>query len=137
MGVQRAKRKKTGKKDSRNRLKSYSDLTPGDLVVHDHHGIRRFVGVERIAVDGVYRDYIKLAYAGTDFVFVPATSLDLVSKYIGAGEAESVKLSKLGGTNWAKTKSRAKKAAQDLAAGLIALYSARLNRPGFAFQPRR
>ena len=135
LGVQRPKRRKEGKKDSRSRLKSYSDLTPGDLVVHDHHGIGRFVGVERIAVDGVYRDYIKLAYAGTDFVFVPATSLDLVSKYIGAGEADSVKLSKLGGATWAKTKSRAKKAAQDLAAGLIALYSARLNRPGFAFLP--
>ena len=135
LGMQRQKRKKEGKKSSRSRLKSYSDLTPGDLVVHDHHGIGRFVGVERIAVDGVQRDYIKIAYAGTDFVFVPATSLDLVSKYIGAGEAETVKLSKLGGTTWQKTKLRAKKAARDLAEGLIALYAARLKRPGFSFAP--
>ena len=135
LGVQRQKRKKEGKKDARSRLKSYTDLTPGDLVVHDHHGIGRFCGVERITVDGVQRDYIKIAYAGTDVVFVPATSLDLVSKYIGAGEADTVKLSKLGGTAWQKTKSRAKKAAQDLAAGLIALYSARMKRPGFAFFP--
>ncbi len=135
LSAQHAKRRKYGKKSSRNRLKSYSDLTPGDLVVHDHHGIGRFVGVERIAVDGVQRDYIKIAYAGTDFVFVPATSLDLVSKYIGAGEADAVKLNKLGGTAWQKTKTRAKKAAQDLAEGLIALYAARLKRPGFAFFP--
>ena len=133
LGMQRQKHRKDGKKSSRSRLKSYSDLTPGDLVVHDHHGIGRFVGVERITVDKVQRDYIKIAYAGTDVVFVPATSLDLVSKYIGAGEDSGVKLSKLGGTTWQKTKSRAKKAARDLAQGLIALYAARLKRPGFAF----
>ena len=104
-------------------------------VVHEKHGIGRFVGVERISVDKVWRDYIKIAFAGTDFVFVPATSLDVISKYIGAGENTEVKLSRLGGTTWAKTKTRAKKAARDLAQGLLKLYAARQNTPGFAFFP--
>lgn len=135
-GAQQARRAaKKSKKSSRDRVKSFSDLTPGDLVVHDHHGIGRFVGVERICVDKVYRDYIKIAYDGSDFVFVPATSLDLVSKYIGAGENATVRLNKLGGVAWAKAKTRAKKAAADLAEGLIALYSARQKTQGFAFAP--
>jgi len=125
-------RKKTA---SKNRLHSFSDLHPGDLVVHEHHGIGRFCNVERIQVDGVWRDYIKIAFAGTDFVFVPATSLDLISKYIGTAEDTGVKLSKLGGNVWEKTKARAKKSAQDLAQALIDLYAARQNKPGFTFLP--
>ena len=131
-GKPRRAHKRAARKDH---LKSFSDLHPGDLVVHEHHGVGRFVGVERIQVDKVWRDYMKIAFAGTDFVFVPATGLDLVSKYIGAAEQSAVKLSKLGGANWAKAKARAKKSAQDLAEKLIALYAARQKRPGFAFQP--
>lgn len=126
--------KKKTRKSKKNAI-TFSDLHPGDLVVHDKHGIGRFVGVERISVDKVWRDYIKIAFAGSDFVFVPATSLDVVSKYIGAGEQAEVKLSKLGGATWAKTKSRAKKAAKDLAEGLLKLYAARRSQPGFAFFP--
>ena len=125
-------RKRAGRKDH---LQSFSDLHPGDLVVHEHHGVGRFVGVERIQVDKVWRDYMKIAYAGSDFVFVPATGLDLVSKYIGAAEPNAVKLSKLGGAGWQKAKARAKKSAEDLAEKLIALYAARQKRPGFAFLP--
>ena len=127
------------KKDSsRQKLQSYTDLTPGDLVVHVHHGIGRFVGMQRIPVDGVEKDYIKIAYAGSDALYVPATNLDLVSKYIGAhgdDEGRPVRLNKLGGTDWAKQKSKAKAAAKDLAKGLIALYAERQRRPGFAFSP--
>lgn len=123
------------KSSNRDRVKSFSDLMPGDYVVHEHHGIGRFVAVERITSDGVTRDYLKIAFAGTDFLYVPATALDLVSKYIGAPEDANVRLSKLGGTAWAKTKTRAKKAARDLADQLIKLYAARRNTPGFAFLP--
>ena len=123
------------KASNRDRVKSFSDLTPGDYVVHEHHGIGRFVGVERIQSDGVTRDYLKIAFAGTDFLYVPATALDLVSKYIGAPEDANIRLSKLGGTSWAKTKVRAKKAARDLADQLIKLYAARRSTPGFAFLP--
>ena len=123
------------KTSNRDRVKSFSDLTPGDYVVHEHHGIGRFVAVERITSDGVTRDYLKIAFAGTDFLYVPATALDLVSKYIGAPEDANIRLSKLGGTAWAKTKVRAKKAARDLADQLIELYAARRSTPGFAFLP--
>ena len=128
----------THKKDNRQKLLSYTDLTPGDLVVHTHHGIGRFEGIRKMPVDGVEKDYIKIAYAGADSLYVPATALDLVSKYIGGGgedESRPAKLSKLGGTDWSKQKSRAKAAAKDLAKGLIALYAERQRRPGFAFSP--
>ena len=125
------------KDSSRQKLQSYTDLTPGDLVVHAHHGIGRFVEMLRLPVDGVEKDYIKIAYAGSDCLYVPATSLDLVSKYIGAGDEgeKPTKLNKLGGTEWAKTTYRAKAAAKELAAGLIRLYAQRQRQPGFAFSP--
>ena len=130
--------KRPAKKDNRQRLLSYTDLTPGDLVVHAHHGIGRFEGMRKMPVDGVEKDYIKIAYAGGDSLYVPATQLDLVSKYIGGGgqdESRPMKLNKLGGTDWTKQKARAKAAAKDLAKGLIALYAERQRRPGFAFSP--
>ena len=118
----------------RQRVQSFTDLSKGDLVVHETHGIGRFLGVERLQVDGVTKDYVKIGYAGTDVLYVPATQLDVVSKYVGAGgEDAPVKLSRLGGADWAKAKSRAKKAAQDLAAGLIKLYAERSRLPGHAF----
>ena len=90
----------------------------------------------RLPVDGVEKDYIKIAYAGSDCLYVPATQLDLVSKYIGSGEDTSrTKLNKLGGTEWAKTTYRAKAAARDLAKGLIDLYARRQRLAGFAFSP--
>ncbi len=134
-GRQDGSRRRTAKREGKNRLKSFSDLSPGDLVVHEHHGIGRFVNVERIQADGVWRDYIKIAFSGTDSVYVPATALDLVSKYIGSGEQSAVKLSKLGGAAWTRAKQKAKSSARDLAQTLIDLYSARQSRPGFAFDP--
>ena len=120
----------------RQKLQPYVDLTPGDLVVHTHHGIGRFVGMMRMPVDGVEKDYIKIAYAGSDALYVPATSLDLVSKYIGSGDdTERTKLNKLGGTEWSRTTRKAKAAAQDLAKGLIQLYAQRQRMAGFAFSP--
>ena len=125
------------KKDSnRQKLQSYTDLSPGDLVVHTHHGIGRFAGIQRMPVDGVEKDYIKIDYAGGDCLYVPVIQLDLVSKYIGGGEdQERTRLNKLGGTEWAKQKTKARKAAKDLAAGLTKLYAERQRRPGFAFSP--
>ncbi len=131
--ARRARSKSRAKKTNRDRVKSYTDLTPGDLVVHEHHGIGRFVGMESITVDGSVRDFVKIAFAGTDFLYVPATSLDLISKYIGGGEPEKTKLSKLGGADWAKARTRAKAAAKQLAEGLLKLYAERAKLKGFAF----
>jgi transcription-repair coupling factor (superfamily II helicase) len=130
------KRQKLRKDSNRQKLQSYTDLTPGDLVVHVHHGVGRFAGIQKMPVDGVEKDYIKIDYAGGDCLYVPVTQLDLVSKYIGGGEEnERARLNKLGGTDWAKQKSRAKAAVRDLAKGLIALYAERARQPGFAFSP--
>ncbi len=123
--------------EDRRRVDSFTDLTPGDLVVHEHHGIGRFVGMVKMTVDGVQKDYIKLAYAGTDTLYLPATQLDSISKYIGGGEDSDAgkKLSKLGGGDWERAKSRTRAAVKDLAKGLIQLYAQRQRQPGFAFSP--
>ena len=128
--------KKKVKKSATNRqkLNSFTDLTPGDLVVHENYGIGRFVAMEQIRVDGAVKDYIKIAYQGSDTLFVPATQLDLVSKYIGnGGEDANVRLNKIGTDAWQKTKAKARKAAKDMAGELIKLYAARKRQEGFAF----
>ena len=131
------KKRKSKPVTNRQKLGSYADLSPGDLVVHEHHGVGRFLEMTKMTVDGVEKDFVKIAYAGTDVLYVPATQLDLVSKYIGSGEdaQETKKLSRLGGTDWEKAKTRAKKAVKDLAKGLIQLYAQRQRQPGFAFSP--
>ena len=128
--------KKKAKKSATNRqkLNSFTDLNPGDLVVHENYGIGRFVAMEQIKVDGAIKDYIKIAYQGTDTLFIPATQLDMVSKYIGSGgEDANVRLNKIGSDAWQKTKAKARKAAKDMAGELIKLYAARKRQPGFAF----
>ena len=128
----RKKEKKTA--TNRQKLSSFTDLSPGDLVVHENYGIGRFIAMERIKVDGAIKDYIKIAYQGSDTLFVPATQLDMVSKYIGnGGEDGNVKLNKIGSDAWQKTKTKARKAAKDMAAELIKLYAARKRQEGFAF----
>ena len=125
--------KKTGS-TNRQKLNSFTDLTPGDLVVHENYGIGRFVAMEQIKVDGAVKDYLKIAYQGSDTLFVPATQLDLVGKYIGGGGEESnVRLNKIGSDAWQKTKAKARKAAKDMAGELIKLYAARKRQAGFAF----
>ncbi|MBP3633004.1 MAG: transcription-repair coupling factor [Oscillospiraceae bacterium] len=131
--ARKAGRPKRKKATNRQKLNSFTDLSPGDLVVHEYHGIGRYVAMEQMRVGGVIKDYVKIAYQGTDVLYVPATQLDLVSKYIGGGEDAPIRLNKLGGEQWQKTKAKAKAAAKDLAAGLIKLYAARKRREGYAF----
>ena len=117
---------------------SCADLQKGDLVVHEHHGIGRFAGVVNMQVDGADKDYIKICYAGTDVLYVPATQLNLVSKYVGGGhddDGRPMKLSKMGGADWTKTKTRTKAAVKNIAKELTALYAARQKAVGFAFSP--
>ena len=116
------------------RLMSYADLSLGDYVVHASYGIGLFEGIESVTVDGVTKDYITIKYAGTDKLFVPCDRLELIGKYIGERDKDGkVKLSKMGGTEWHRTRSKAKGAARDMAKKLIALYAERQRRPGFAF----
>ena len=128
------KRKAKKSATNRQKLNSFTDLTPGDLVVHENYGIGRFVVMEQIKVDGAVKDYIKIAYQGSDTLFVPATQLDLVSKYIGGGgEDANVRLNKIGSDAWQKTKTKARKAAKDMAGELIQLYAARKRQEGYAY----
>ena len=128
------KRKTKKTATNRQKLNSFTDLSPGDLVVHENYGIGRFVAMEQIKVDNAVKDYIKSAYQGSDTLFVPATQLDMVSKYIGGGgEDANVRLSKIGTDAWQKTKAKARKAAKDMAAELIQLYAARKRQEGYAF----
>ena len=130
----RAPKKQKKSATNRQKLNSFTDLTPGDLVVHENYGIGRFVAMEQIRIDGAIKDYVKIAYQGSDTLFVPATQLDLVSKYIGnGGEDGNVRLNKIGTDAWQKTKARARKAAKDMAGELIQLYAARKRQEGFAF----
>ena len=124
-------------KTARQKLMAYTDLSVGDYVVHNNYGIGKFLGIERLSVSGgVQKDFIKIQYQGTDILYVPCNQLDLVSKYIGAGSEDStVRLSKMGGPNWSKAKTRAKTAARDIAKQLIKLYAARQNKAGHAFSP--
>ena len=128
------KRKTKKSATNRQKLNSFTDLSPGDLVVHENYGIGRFVAMEQIRVDGAIKDYVKIAYQGSDTLFVPATQLDMVSKYIGGGgEDANVKLNKIGTDAWQKTKTKARKGAKDMAGELIKLYAARKRQQGFAF----
>ena len=131
--ARRARPRPKTKATNRQKLNSFTDLTPGDLIVHEFHGIGRYVGMEQMKVDRVVKDYVKIEYQGTDVLYVPATQMDLIYKYVGAAQDSPVKLNKLGGDSWEKTKKKAKAAVKDLADGLIKLYAERRRRAGFAF----
>jgi transcription-repair coupling factor (superfamily II helicase) len=118
----------------RGALRSFTDLRTGDIVVHEDHGVARFAGFQTRTVADVTRDYLYLEYAGDDRVFVPTDQLAKISRFVGAGGAHPP-LSKLGGTRWETMKARARRAAQELAGELLALYAERRRRAGFAFEP--
>ncbi len=116
------------------RLMSYADLSVGDYVVHANYGIGLFEGMESVKIDGITKDYITIKYAGTDKLFVPCDRLEYIGKYIGEKDKDGkVRLSKMGGNDWTRVKSRAKSAAKDIAKDLIRLYAERQRRPGYAF----
>lgn len=128
-------RKRPPKKKKGEEIRSLADISIGDLVVHYSHGIGIFDGVHKIETDGVAKDYIKIRYAGADVLHIPVTQLDLVSRYIGAGDVGSVKLNKLNSDQWQKSKAKAKAAAKEMASELIELYSRRMKSKGFEFPP--
>jgi transcription-repair coupling factor (superfamily II helicase) len=118
----------------RGALRSFSDLSPGDYVVHEDHGIARFAGFETRTVAGVTRDYLYLEYQGDDRVYAPTDQFAKISRYVGAG-GEHPTLSRLGGSRWDTLKARARHAAQELAGELLSLYVERRRRAGHAFAP--
>lgn len=130
----RHKRRRIKALDNAQRLRNYTELKPGDYVVHVNHGIGRFEGIKTLTVDGKKRDYITITYQHGDQLFVPADQLRLVQKYTGS-EGHRPHINKLGGTEWAKTKRRVAAKVEDIADDLVQLYAKRESEKGFAFSP--
>ncbi|MGE8024997.1 transcription-repair coupling factor [Staphylococcus pasteuri] len=131
---QKKQRKRTKTMSNAEKIKSYQDLNVGDYVVHVHHGVGRYLGVETLEVGEQHRDYIKLQYKGTDQLFVPVDQMDQVQKYV-ASEDKSPRLNKLGGTEWKKTKAKVQQSVEDIADELIDLYKQREMSVGYQFGP--
>ena len=117
------------------KIRSFSDIRPGDLVVHAHHGIGVYRGIRRVENHGVVKDYLTVSYDKGDMLYVPAPQLDLLTKYVGTAADGNVKLSRLGSPAWEKQKQKVRAQASVLAKELIELYAKRQNAPGFAFSP--
>ncbi len=115
-------------------LQSFTDLKKGDYVVHENHGIGKFIGIEQLNLHGEKKDYLKIKYAGSDILYVPVEQFDIVQKYIGS-EGTVPKMNKLSGTEWKETKAKAKRAIADMADELIHLYAEREVTKGYAFGP--
>ncbi|MBF8983634.1 transcription-repair coupling factor [Lutibacter sp. B2] len=127
-----AKKKRTTKRrDDARPIKSFIDLKVGDYVVHENHGIGKYVGIEQLNVQGAKKDYLKLKYSGEDLLYVPIEQMDLIQKYIGPDI--KAKLSKLGGIEWKKAKAKVKGAIVDMAEELLKLSAIRQNSKGYAF----
>lgn len=120
--------------ENAQRLRNYTELKPGDYVVHVNHGIGRFEGIKTLENDGQKRDYITITYQKGDQLFVPADQLGLVQKYV-ASEGKTPHINKLGGSEWAKTKRKVQSKVEDIADDLIELYAKRESEKGFAFSP--
>ncbi len=128
------KRKARARAGSRTRMEPVTDLKAGDYVVHINHGIGRFLGVEKLEIGGIQKDYLTIKYAGEDKLYVPTDQVGLIQKYLG-GEADAPRLSRLGGAEWNRVKSRVKESVREMAKELLALYAARESAPGHAFSP--
>ncbi|OUN00508.1 MAG: transcription-repair coupling factor [Paenibacillaceae bacterium ZCTH02-B3] len=129
---QRKARRPSRQLENAERLRSYTDLKIGDYVVHQNHGIGKYLGIGTLEVGGIHRDYLHIQYAGGDRLSVPVEQFHLIQKYVGVEDKEP-KLSRLGGNDWNRVKSKVRASVQDLADDLIKLYAARQASPGYAF----
>ena len=128
------KRKLRNKPKKGQEINYFTDLSVGDYVVHSMHGIGKYVGLKTIETEGIHRDYIEIAYAGTDRLYLPASNLDQLQKYIG-NEGDVPRIHKMGGSDWRKAVTKAQKSIDDLADKLVELYAKREITEGFAFLP--
>lgn len=120
------------KVENANKIKSYTDINAGDYVVHRTHGIGQYTGTQKVTVGGVTKDYLKIQYKGSDILYIPIDQLNMLYKYVGS-EGRKMTLSRLGGSDWSKTKQRVKKSTEELARKLVALYAQREKTKGYAF----
>ncbi|OUQ28882.1 transcription-repair coupling factor [Lachnoclostridium sp. An131] len=132
-GRERKKRRKQ-KVYEGQKIQSFSELKPGDYVVHENHGLGIYRGIEKVEVDKVMKDYIKIEYAKGGNLYILATQLEMIQKYAGS-DARKPKLNRLGGSEWTRTKSRVRGAVQEVAKDLVELYAARQQKDGYAYGP--
>ena len=128
-------RKKQKKKYEGRSIAGFNELNVGDYVVHEMHGLGVYKGIEKITVEGVEKDYIKIEYAGNSNLYVLATQLDRLQKYAASDTEKKPKLNKLGSVEWNKTKAKVHGAVEEIAKDLVELYSIRQNQKGYAFGP--
>lgn len=133
-GSRHKKRKKKIKSENTQQIKSFADIKKGDYIVHENHGIGKFMGIKQLTVNGEKKDYLHIKYAGEDMLYVPVEQMDIVQKYTGSGSAVP-KINSLSGGEWKKTKAKAKAAVAEMAADLIELTAARQLEKGYAFGP--
>lgn len=132
-GTAKKKRIPTKRKDARP-IKTFVELNTGDYVVHENHGIGKYIAIEQLKVQGAKKDYLKIRYFDGDHLYVPIEQMDMVQKYIGADDG-TPKLNKMGGVEWKKTKAKVKVAIEDMAKELLHLNAVRQNSRGYAFSP--
>lgn len=130
----RKKRKKKRKQYDGQKIQNFSELKVGDYVVHENHGLGIYQGIEKIEVDKITKDYMKITYAGNGNLYIPATQLDLIQKYAGS-DAKKPKLNKLGTSQWTKTKNQVRTAVRIAAKDLVELYAARQQADGYVYEP--
>ena len=133
-GVEKRKKKRKKYNYEGKKISSFSELSVGDYVVHESHGLGIYKGIEKIEQDHVIKDYIKVEYGDGGNLYLPATRLDGIQKYAGA-DAKVPKLNKLGGTEWTKTKTKVRTAVREIAKELVELYAARQDAEGFQYGP--
>ena len=135
-GRQQQKKKRhknSGEKYSGTKIQSFTDLKVGDYVVHENHGLGIYRGIEKVKVEGVVKDYIKIEYRDGGNLYILATGLDVIQKYASSDAAKKPKLNKLGTQEWSKTKSKVKSAVNEVAKDLVDLYAVRQQKKGFIF----
>ena len=130
----RKKKKKRRRRYEGQKIQDFAELKPGDYVVHENHGIGVYQGIEKIEVDKIVKDYMKISYAEGGVLYIPVAQMDLIQKYAGA-DAKKPRLNKLGTVQWGKTKSQVKKAVQAVAEDLVKLYATRQQSEGFVYGP--
>lgn len=136
LGVSPAREKtKPRRKKKKGGLTTFVDLHVGDYVVHDTHGIGRYMGMERLRVDETERDYLLIRYGGSDKLYIPTDQIDLLQKYIGSEGDAAPRVNRLGGKEWKKAREKVRDSVREMAEELLRLYAARSKEQGFAFSP--
>ena len=133
-GREKTKKRKKQKTYEGQKIQSFSDIKPGDYVVHENHGLGIYRGIEKVEVDKVMKDYIKIEYAKGGNLYILATQLEMIQKYAGS-DARKPKLNRLGGSEWTRTKSKVRGAVQEVARDLVLLYAARQEKQGYVYGP--